>query len=227
MGSISETDPDRYDNETQHEVTLTEGFWLLNHELTQKEYKSVMGVNKSEFKEGSAEDRPVEWVNWADAVNFCKKLTERDQNSGTIARNQEYRLPTEAEWEYACRAGTKGAVYVNYGNRDVELGKIAWWRGNSDNRTHTVMEKWQGANAWGLYDMIGNVAEWCSDWFDDYPNGPATNPKGPGPRASKVLRGASWRLGQKHARSAFRDASSPGFGYSNATGFRPALSVIR
>ena len=213
MGSpVSEAD--RHSDEVQHTVTLTQGFWMSDHETTQAEYQLVMGSNPSNWK---GESLPVEQVSWDDAVAYCKKLTERERAAGRITAQQAYRLPTEAEWEYAARAGTAGARYG-------ELGTIAWYNGKSGNQTHPVKQK--TANAWGLHDMIGNVWEWCSDWYGDYPTGSVTDPTGPGSGSNRVFRGGSWVNVARFARSARRFRGDPG--YRNfSLGFRPALSSVR
>ena len=229
MGSNSGTDPDRGSDEVQHTVTLTQGFWLSDHEVTQGEYQTVMGNNPSYFT-GDL-NRPVESVSWNDAVSYCQKLTDLERAAGRITAQQAYRLPTEAEWEYAARAGTTGARYTAYGYDVAQsLDYIAWWYGNSKTRglfsqqTHPVEQK--VANAWGLYDMLGNVSEWCSDWSGDYPSGSVTDPTGPGSGSYRVLRGGSWSDGAKHVRSAVRGGLYLGFCDYNL-GFRPALSSVR
>jgi formylglycine-generating enzyme required for sulfatase activity len=236
MGSTEATDPDRSEDETPHMVTLTQGFWLLDHEVTQQEYRAIKGYNPSEWPDEPLIVkvygllRPVEQVTWDDAVDFCNKLTEKDRKAGRIAPNQEYRLPSEAEWEYACRAGTTTAVYYNIGDRNRELDAIAWWDGN-------VPKNWIGLgktgpvkqhlpNAFGLYDMIGNVSEWCFDWYGDYPSGDVTDPKGPSSGSYRVGRGGSWSNVARRARSAFRFGFDPGI-RRNFLGFRPALSSVR
>jgi formylglycine-generating enzyme required for sulfatase activity len=168
----------------------------------------------------------VEYVTWDDAVDFCNKLTEKDRKDGRISTNHVYRLPSEAEWEYACRAGTTGAVYVDYRDRNKELDWIAWWVGNSGDATHPVKEKWQGGNAFGLYNMLGNVWEWCFDWYGDYPSGDVTDPKGPSTGHGRVKRGGSWDVISSFVRSANRSAFGQG-NPSNDIGFRPALSTVR
>ncbi len=214
MGSpLSEADRDS--DEVQHTVTLTQGFWLSDHEVTQAEYQSVMGSNPSQFK-GDL-NRPVEMVSWDDAVAYCQKLTERERAAGRITAQQAYRLPTEAEWEYAARAGTTGARYG-------ELDAIGWYYGNSGNQTHAVKQK--AANAWGLHDMIGNVWEWCSDWYGEYPTGSVTDPTGPSSGSFRVNRGGSWLNDAMYARSADRGRLDPG-NRVNCVGFRPALSSAR
>ena len=215
----------RYAAEVQHTVTLTHGFWLSDHEVTQGEYESVMGVNPASIKGNP--NRPVESVSWDDAVRYCQKLTERERAAGRITAQQAYRLPTEAEWEYAARAGTTGA-------RHGELDAIAWWSGNSADQTNAVKQK--DPNAWGLYDMMGNVSEWCSDYWAEYPAGSVTDPTGPAspPPGSpqRVFRGGSFLGGKTVAlglpalprpRSALRDKETEWFNGRIEIGFRPAL----
>ena len=221
MGSTGRTDPDRGDNETQHTVILSRGFWLLDHEVTQGEYEAVMGGNPSNFR---GADRPVEMVSWYDAVAFCQALTRKDRDLRNISERHEYRLPTESEWEYACRAGTTTALYYNDGDRNRELDVIAWWDWNSGKETHPVKQKLP--NAFGLYDMLGNVRERCSDWYGDYPSGDVTDPKGPSSGSFRVIRGGSWYSVAEYARSADRSRDVPGLRLYNL-GFRPALSPVR
>jgi formylglycine-generating enzyme required for sulfatase activity len=209
-------EPNRNLDEIQHSVRLTQGFWLSDHEVTQEEYQAVMGSNPSFYK-GDL-NRPVESVSWTEAVLYCQKRTEMERAAGKITAQQAYRLPTEAEWEYAARAGTTGA-------RHGELDEIAWWSGNSGDRTHPVKQK--AANGWGLYDMLGNVLELCSDWFGDYPTGSVTDPTGPGSGSRRVTRGGSCNNVAEIARSAFRDSIDPGFRIGSNLGFRPALSSVR
>ena len=213
MGSpVSEDGRDS--SEVIHTVTLTQGFWMSDHETTQGEYQLVMGSNPS-YRKG--ESLPVEQVSWDDAVAYCRKLTEREQAAGRITSQQAYRLPTEAEWEYAARAGTAGARYG-------ELDAIAWHERNSESKTHPVKQK--TANAWGLYDMMGNVWEWCGDWDGNYPNGSVTDPMGPSSGSYRVRRGGCWGDYARFARSAFRNSVLPGRQYSSL-GFRPVLSSVR
>ncbi len=201
-------------HEVQHTVKLTQGFWLSDHEVTQEEYEAIMGVNPSAF---GGSNRPVESVTWNDAVAYCRKLTLQDQGAGRITAQQAYRLPTEAEWEYAARAGTTGPWYG-------DLDAIAWYADNSDHSTHEVKQK--TANAWGLYDMLGNVWEWCSDWRWDYPTFPVTDPTGPSVGVIRVYRGGCYEFDAASARSATRDAVEPS-GWSVNLGFRVALSSVR
>jgi len=204
----------RNPDEVQHTVTLTQGFWLSDHEVTQAEYQAVMTNNPSTYKGANL---PVEYVTWSEAVLYCQKLTERERAAGRITAQQAYRLPTEAEWEYAARAGTTGA-------RHGELDAIAWYALNSGNQTHPVKEK--APNAWGLHDMLGNVFEWCSDWYGDYQTASVTDPTGPASGSDRVLRGGCWVFDAKLARSAFRRRYVPNSRLS-ILGFRPALSSVR
>ena len=212
MGSpVSEVGRDS--DEVQHTVTLTQGFWMGDHEVTQGEYEAVMRSNPSYFK-GDL-NRPVETVNWDDAVAYCKKLTERERAAVRITAQQEYRLPTESEWEYAARAGTTGA---RYGEPDA----IAWQEGNHGSGTNPVKQK--APNAWGLHDMMGNVYEWCSDIYGKYPTGSVTNPTGPGSGSDRVYRGGCWYT--EPWRSANRNGHFPSR-QDNGLGFRPVLSSVR
>jgi len=213
MGS-PESEDGRQSDEVIHTVTLTQGFWMSDHETTQAEYQLVMGSNPSLRKR---ESLPVETVSWNDAVSYCVNLTWRERAAGRITAQKEYRLPTEAEWEYAARAGTRG---VRYG----ELDAIAWYGGNSGNQTQPVKQK--TANVWGLYDMTGNVWEWCSDWYGDYPTGSVTDPTGSSSGVLRVHRGGGWCYDARSARSAFRDRLVSGYRRSNL-GFRPVLSAVR
>ena len=201
-------------DEVQHEVVLTRGFFLAETECTQGQWEAVMGGNPSYFK---GTERPVEQVSWEEAVEYCRKLTAKQRAEGILADGWEWRLPTEVEWEYAARAGTTGARYG-------KLDTIAWRDGNSGGEPHPVKQK--TANAWGLYDMMGNVWEWCSDWYGGYPTGSVTDPTGPSSGSFRVFRGGSWFSVAWFARSALRGGSVPG-SRSNNLGFRPALSSIR
>ena len=216
MGSPID-EPGRVNNEVQHLVFLTQGFWLSDHEVTQGEYLSVTGTNPSGFQ-GDA-NLPVESVSWNDAVSFCQKLTERERAAGRISANQAYRLPTEAEWEYAARAGLKGATYGN-------LDNIAWWSDNSGHKSQPVKQKLP--NPLGLYDMLGNVQEWCSDLFYDYitnSSGYSVNPSGAiaGDSFGHVCRGGSF--GELKVASRFGQRNAGLFNKADViNGFRLALS---
>jgi formylglycine-generating enzyme required for sulfatase activity len=215
MGSPA-TEAGRYGSEgPQTEVTLTKGYWLGKYEVTQAEYEAVMGSNPSSFKGASL---PVPMVSWNDAVEFCRKVTERERSAGKLPAGYEYRLPTEAQWEYACRAGTK--TRFSGGDSDSHLGDAGWYSGNSGNETHPVGQK--QPNAWGLYDMHGNVWEWCSDWSGEHPGGSVVDPVGASSGSNRVIRGGGWDDGAGGCRSARRIWGDPG-GRNAALGFRAVL----
>ena len=184
------------DGKDRHEVTLSKPFYMGVTEVTQAQYEAVMGANPSHFKGAT---NPVEMVYWNDAAGFCKKLSEKTR--------QTFRLPTEAEWEYACRAGTQTAY--SFGDDPSALGDYAWWDWNGGWTTHPVGQK--RPNAWGLYDMHGNVWEWCADWFGEYPKGPVTDPSGPATGSgARVVRGGAWDfVGTAVFRCAFRAYNDP------------------
>jgi formylglycine-generating enzyme required for sulfatase activity len=210
MGSPdSDSDADG-DEKPQHRVRITKPFYLGKYEVTQAQWKAVMGDNPSYFK-GDLQ-RPVEQVSWEDAVRFCSRLGQKD--------GKTYRLPTEAEWEYAARAGS--ATKWCFGDSESELGDYAWYERNSSSTTHPVGGK--KPNAWGLCDMHGNVWEWCADWYesDYYRSSPPDDPNGPSSGASRVLRGGSWcYLFAGYPRSARRGGLHPGLRIRNV-GFRAA-----
>lgn len=215
MGSPpNETGRDK--DETQHQVTLTEGFYLQTTEVTQGQWQAVIGSNPSYFK-NCGNDCPVERVSWDDAQEFIRKLNQRE---GGV----RYRLPTEAEWEYAARAGSatafaNGNIAELICGYDSKLDAMGWYCGNSDEKTHPVAQK--QANAWGLYDMLGNVWEWCQDWKGDYPSGSVTDPTGPSDGFCRVYRGGTWGSGAVFCRSAERDCFTPGF-----RGFSLGLRIL-
>jgi len=191
------------------QVEITRAFWLGKTEVTQAQWEAVMGSNPSRFK---GADRPVEQVSYDDALEFCRKLTERERAAGRLPSGYEYTLPTEAQWEYACRAGTSG----DYAGG---LDSMGWYE---DNSGHPVAQK--QANAWGLYDMHGNVWEWCLDWYaGSLPGGTVRDPSGPSSGSDRVLRGGSWFDSASFCRSARRVSLGPGFRFYDL-GFRLALS---
>ena len=193
-----------YGGEAQHEVRIRRGFWLGKYEVTQREWEAVMRTSPSRFSDCGPRC-PVENVSWFDAEEFIQRLNERESPSG-----YEYRLPTEAEWEYAARAGTSGI-------RHGEVEEIAWYSSNSGGKTHPVGQK--RSNAWGLHDMLGNVWEWTGDWYGDYPSGSVTDPKGPASGWGRVDRGGGWGTIAGGVRSAYRGSHSPG-SRINYIGFR-------
>ena len=203
MGS-PKTEVGRFEDEPIHPVSLTKGFWLGKYEITQTQWESVMGENHSRFK---GADRPADNLSWDDCQRFVNKVN--------AAFGGRARMPTEAEWEYACRAGSDTPVSGS-GN----LGDMAWYDANSGNQTHVVGKN--QANHWGFYDMHGNVLEWCSDWFSE-PEGLAVDPKGPASGAFKVLRGGCWFFYERDCRSAYRLKRDPGI-RNSIFGFRLACS---
>jgi formylglycine-generating enzyme required for sulfatase activity len=214
-GTFMMGDANGDDNETPHHVTLTKGFELGVCEVTQEQYERVMGTNPSDFK---GPQNPVEGVSRNDAVEFCRKLSA-ENSSGYV-----YRLPTEAEWEYACRAGTQ--TKYNFGDSDAELGDYAWYAENSGETTHPVGGK--KPNAWGLYDMHGNVREWCQDRYSDYPSRSVNDPTGAvsGSGSFRVVRGGCWYSLSDFCRSAYRLRYTPDY-RSCSLGFRVLRSSIK
>ena len=196
-----------------HQVTLTKPFWLGKTEVTQGQWETLMGNNPSYMKNAGRE-APVEQVSWEDAMQFCRKLTERERSAGRLPEGYEYTLPTEAQWEYACRAGTTGD-YAGV------LDAMAWYGNNSGDTTHPVGQK--RPNAWGLFDMHGNVWEWCRDWYDNYPRGSVADPAGPSSGLFRVFRGGCWTNDASRCCSAYRCKFIPGNRYY-FLGFRVALA---
>jgi formylglycine-generating enzyme required for sulfatase activity len=203
MGS-SESEAGGMGQETQHQVTLTQPYFLQTTEVTQAQWQAIMGSNPSYRK---AEQRPVEQVSWTDIQTFIQLLNQRGEGL--------YRLPTEAEWEYAARAGTTTPWFC--GDSWACLPEVAWFSGNAEGQTHPVAQK--QANAWGLYDMHGNVWEWVQDWYDGYPNQAVINPQGPSSGAHRVFRGGGCYNHGGGIRSAIRGNDSPGIRY-DYLGFR-------
>lgn len=206
MGS-PESEPERSDDENQHEVTIFEGFWLAETACTQGLWNEIMGENPNNFK---GKHLPVENVSWDDCQQFIDKLNERKPGL-------DLRLPTEAEWEYACRAGTVTPFsfgdnitpeQVNYnGNYPYNNGEKGEYRGKA------VPVKSLTCNDWGLYAMPGNVWEWCKDWYAKYPSEPVVGPEGPDTGSLRVLRGGCWFRSAWRCRSACRFSYEPGFRY--------------
>jgi formylglycine-generating enzyme required for sulfatase activity len=205
-----------FGKEWEHDVVLTQSFYMGIYEVTQAEFQEVMGYNPSHFcPTGRGKDEvagqdtrrfPVDSVRWQDAKTFCTKLSGREAEKQA---RREYRLPTEAEWEHACRAGSNTKYY--FGTDAAELGRHAWFDENGESRTHAVGQKLP--NAWGLYDMYGNVWEWCDDYFDEsyYRNCPEKDPCCTRQSDRRVLRGGGWgQFGNpKWCRSAARGYSAP------------------
>ena len=202
----------RRDSETPHTVTLSRGFYLGKHEVTQAQWQKVMGSNPSFFK---GADRPVERVSWTDVTSFCDKLTELERKAGRLPAGMAYQLPTEAQWEYACRAGTKTAFSFG-AELTSEQANISGGPGET-----VDLDKYPG-NSWGFHDMHGNVFEWCADWYGAYPTGAVGDPVGPAVGSARVRRGGSWSHTASSARSAIRNWNGPAYSSINL-GFRLSL----
>ena len=200
MGS-SIKEPFRNKNETRHKVMLKECFYLQTTEVTQGQWKEIMDENSSEFARCGM-NCPVENVSWDDCQIFIERLNQRE-------KTHKYRLPTEAEWEYACRAGrssafANGAISEKGCGRDPNLDQMGWYCANAWRTTHPVTEK--KMNNWGLYDMHGNVWEWCQDWYGMYPEKAVSDPKGAHFGPKRVIRGGSFRNYAENCRAAYRFA---------------------
>jgi formylglycine-generating enzyme required for sulfatase activity len=193
------------DERPVHQVRISQAFEIGKYQVTQALWEAVMHGNPSRFKGANL---PVETVSWDDAQEFITRL-----NAGND--DYDYRLPTEAEWEYACRAGTIGDYAGN-------LDEMGWYDENSGGRTHPVGEK--KANDWGVYDMHGNVSEWCLDWYNKsyYANSPDVDPQGPASGTGRVFRGGGWDIKAKYSRSALRAIATPDFRF-----FRIGLRLVR
>jgi len=224
MGSPESEEGRRLD-EIQHLVTLTKGFWMRCCPVIQTDYQAMVGCNPSVLP---GIHRPVEMVSWDEAVEYCRKLTLKQREEGTLPDGWEWRLPTEAEWEYAARAGTETAYHTGMNtqtgcNDDPNLNVAGWYCGNAANTTHSVGQR--QVNAWGLYDMHGNVWEWVQDWYAAYPAGDGVDPTGPAAGTDRVFRGGAWSNHAQDARSAVRGYVTPGARYDGIVGFRPARSL--
>jgi formylglycine-generating enzyme required for sulfatase activity len=196
----------RGEGDAAHQVILTNGFYLGKYEVTQEEYEKVMGKNPSKFK---GDKLPVEMVSWNDAVAFCEELNKKER----IPRGWEFSLPTEAQWEYACRAGTT-TTYSWGSNITPQLANC-----NESGLKKTVEVGSYSSNPWGFFDMHGNVWEWTADWRGGYPRSSAIDPRGPNEGSDRVRRGGSWSDASTIPRSAGRYDSSPGTRLHNI-GFR-------
>ncbi|MDE5612518.1 MAG: formylglycine-generating enzyme family protein [Odoribacter sp.] len=195
MMGASENDEEVFDWEMpEHQVTLTKDYYIGKHEVTQGLWKAVMGNNPSNFK---GDDYPVEKVSWDNIQEFITKLNE--------LTGKKYALPTEAQWEYAARGGKKNKGYKYSGSNDIN--EVAWYSDNSEGTTHPVGLK--KANELGLYDMTGNVWEWCQDWYDDYSSEAQIDPVGPEEGSNCVYRGGSWYNDARRCRMSFRGYNEP------------------
>ena len=191
------------DEHPQHKVTISKAFYMQSNEVTQGQWKEIMGANPSDFKD-CGENCPVENVSWDDAQRFIRRLNEKEGG-------KKYRLPTEAEWEYACRSGT--TTVFSFGDDGEKLDGYGWYSRNSNGRTHPVATL--KSNSWGLYDMHGNVWEWRQDWYGAYPSSSVVDPTGPSDGERRVLRGGSWGSDLPDARCADRAGSDPLYRYGS------------
>ncbi len=220
---------DREQDEDRHQVILTNDFLISATEISQDQWFRIMATNPSRF---DGPGRPVENITFNQCVEFCNQLSMVEglvpaygRHGGVIYWNREsngYRLPTEAEWEYACRAGSQKRFAS--GDNNTNLHGLSWFRNNSTGRTHDVASK--APNNWGLHDMHGNVWEWCWNWSAPYPPLFATDPEGPNSGTSRVIRGGSWDNPASACRSANHNGAKPGF-HGGILGFRVARSVVK
>jgi len=230
MGSPPSEDG-RGDDEDQHLVTLTKGYWLGKYPVTQRQWEAVLGGSPSHFKKGRVERHwfspdlvdnepkefhPVECVTWYECNKYCAAMTEREQTARRIESGYKYALPTEMQWEYACRAGMSGP----YGGAQT-LYEMGWYEGNSGKRTHPVGQK--KSNDWGLYDMHGNVREWC---WDDTDIRCVATIGWDGWDTQRVVRGGSWSDSARECRSSYRSSRNPTSPYVDV-GFRLALRAVQ
>jgi len=213
-------------------VTLSRGFWLGKVEVTQREWRVIMGDNPSDF---TGEQLPMDNVSWNDAMNFCRKLNERERAAGRLPKGYTYTLPTEAQWEYACRAGETETAAVSLDDMAWHARNSGSWSAPSGPLSRTNRHEWRmtthpvgqkQANAWGLYDMLGNVAEWCLDGHSTYLGSSVVNPSAPSVGDYHVLRGGSWWTDPQNCTASHR-AKAPSARHHSALGFRLALVPLR
>ncbi len=212
----------RQNNEQQHEVTISKGFWMGKTEVTQGQWNTVIGSSTSLY--GGSDNLPVTGITWEDAMEFCKELTKMEKEAGNLPERYKYTLPTEAQWEYACRAGTRtslnnGQSITSEKGICQNLDKVGWYKENSSGTPHPVGKK--QPNDWELCDMHGNVAEWCLDWYGDYPSSSVKDPQGPSWGSKHVIRGGSYASFAVECRSASRAELDRSAG---SVGFRVVLS---
>lgn len=223
LGSLADEQDREPDEGPVTSTSIRGAVWMGIYEVTQGEYQQRMGSNPSAFT-GDAR-RPVENVTWNDAMAYCAALTAEQRAAGNIPNHYEYRLPTEAEWERACRAGTGTRFHYGDDPAYADLARHAWYTSNSAGTTHPVGEK--RPNAWGLYDMHGNVWEWCRDFYQtNYNGGAAVDPRGADSGVNRVLRGGSWSTLARICRSARRFQFAPDLAI-NDFGFRVVLAEVR
>ncbi len=213
---------DRGEDESQVEVRITKPFRMGRTVVTRGQWRAVIGTEPWRYqglkKKHCGDDFPAVHVSWYDAVVFCETLTDLERETGRLTANQSYRLPTEAEWEYACRAGTTTAY--SFGDAQHLLNEYGWYNDNSGRMIHAVAQN--KTNPWGLFDMHGNVSEWCADWYDEGLEG-GNDPAGPADGDYRVRRGGSWSGGASTCRSSFRDCYDPSYP-SDDCGFRVVVA---
>lgn len=214
LGSPDEEGSRGTDEGPQTRVTITRGYWIGKTEITQAQWRAVMGTSPSRFR---ADALPVEQISWSDASEFSRRVTTTESAEGRLHSGYAYALPTEAQWEYAAKAGGAGSFLAN-------VDDLAWHDQNSGLSTHPVGTK--KANAWGLHDTLGNVWEWCADWYGSYPGGNVQDYAGPAVGWARSSRGGSWWAGPRGARPAnrYRDMVQNG---NDDVGFRLALTPLR
>jgi len=228
MGCTSEQSGCFGDEKHTHTVELSE-YYIGKHQVTQKLWYAVMGYSirfqisflKVQSLNGAGDEYPMYYVNYGECVDFCAKLNKL--LSKQLPKGCKFTIPTEAQWEYAARGGNKSAGFLYSGSSDIN--EVAWYEDNSNENTHRTGRK--NENELGIFDMSGNVYEWCQDWYNDlyYYNSPSVNPKGPDTGAGRVLRGGSWKCKPQHCRVSFRHCTSPS-NRSYDVGFRLVLKKI-
>jgi len=220
MGSLK-NEPTKYGDELLHEVEITQGYWLSKYEVTQKQWtwfmkSTLQEQRKKQYKEwkikGIGDSLPMYFISWEDCMKFCKALNVKEKDK--LPKGYKFSLPTEAQWEFACKHNS---------DNNAPLNVVAWYKNNSKNRVHIVGKK--RPNALGIYDMRGNLSEWCFDWYDQYKKSKEVDPKGPITGTLKVVRGGSWFGGPSNAKSTTRFKDPPQNGY-NSMGLRLALRPI-
>ena len=208
MGAHDEELACDHDESPQHKVTITSGFWIGKYELTKKQWVAIMESTPWSGKGQVSKDdnSPAVFVSWTDVRLFINKLNRLFEDK-TSQKDKEFRLPTEAEWEYACRAGTTTRFYWGDDPDYMIIKDYAWWRGNvwSSKKRYAHIVGQKTPNAWGLYDMSGNVWEWCADWYGVYSSLAQKDPAGPDSGSSRIMRGGCWLNNGNHLRSANRD----------------------